>query len=202
MELLEAWRDGQAEAGQELCERYYGSVERFLLNKVGPGQAVDLAQQTFLACIEGRDRITTSFRAYLLATAYNVLCRHFRRQHRDAPGEIDDVCLRDHDPSPSSVIVRTREQRLLLEGLRAIPLKYQTLLELHYWEDLSTLEIAEVLSIPSGTVRSRLQRARDALEAQLGALARSRALLESTLTRLDDWAARCRSELDDASRGS
>ncbi|MFO7565942.1 MAG: sigma-70 family RNA polymerase sigma factor [Enhygromyxa sp.] len=193
-ELLEAWRGGHTDAGQELCERHYKSVERFLVNKVGAEQAVDLAQQAFMACVEARDRITTSFRAYLLTTAYYILCRHFRHRHHDANFDPDEECLRDHEPSPSSLVVRTQEQRLLLEALRAIPFKYQTLLELHYWEELSTQEIAGVLSIPSGTVRSRLQRARDALEAQLAALARSRALLESTLTGLDDWAARCRGE--------
>ena len=199
--LLEAWRGGDASAGEELCERHYGSVERFLINKVGPEQAVDLAQQTFVACLEARDRITTSFRAYLLSTAFHVVCHHFRARYRRAAAfDPDEVCLRDEAPSPSAHAVRTQEQRLLLEALRAIPFKYQTMLELHYWEDLSTLEIAAVLEIPSGTVRSRLQRARAALEAEMSALARSRTVLESTLTRLEDWAARCRGELDDSAR--
>ncbi|WP_275943097.1 sigma-70 family RNA polymerase sigma factor [Pseudenhygromyxa sp. WMMC2535] len=104
---------------------------------------------------------------------------------------MDLVSVYDLDPGPSSVIAERQEQRLLLEGLRAISVNYQVVLELHYWEQLSTKEIAAVLGVPAGTVRSRLQRAREALEAAIGALSRSPAMLESTLTRLDDWAQHC-----------
>jgi RNA polymerase sigma-70 factor (ECF subfamily) len=70
------------------------------------------------------------------------------------------------------------------------------LLELHYWEGLTTLEIAEVLHTPPGTVRRRLQDARISLEQAMGQVAHSPALLESTLMRLDDWARECRQAMD------
>jgi RNA polymerase sigma-70 factor (ECF subfamily) len=85
-------------------------------------------------------------------------------------------------------VARAQEQRLLLEALRAISVNFQVVLELYYWEDLSTTEIAAVLGVPVGTVRSRLDRARDALESAMTRIASSNELLQSTLTRLDDWA--------------
>ncbi len=56
--------------------------------------------------------------------------------------------------------------RLLLAALREIPLEYQVLLEPYNWEQLATAEIAEVLEIPGGSVRRRLVRARELVEAK------------------------------------
>jgi RNA polymerase sigma-70 factor (ECF subfamily) len=50
-----------------------------------------------------------------------------------------------------------------------LPLDLQTALELHYWEELSTAELAEVLAIPQGTVKTRLFRAREQLRVLLRA---------------------------------
>jgi RNA polymerase sigma-70 factor (ECF subfamily) len=196
-ELLDAWRGGDANAGEALFARHYRPIARFFRNKVGPDRVADLIQETFVASVEGRERIQDSsrFRAYLLRIAYRVLCKHLRETYRRPESDLDAVSAVDIDPSPSAIIAKAQEQRLLLEGLRAIPLNYQVVLELHYWEELTTNEIAELLEIPVGTARSRLLRARDALEAAMSSIARSRELLESTLTRLEDWAASCGREL-------
>jgi len=194
-ELLDAWRRGDNEAGEALFVRHYAAVARFFRNKVSSDRVADLIQDTFTASVEGRDRIADPdrFRAYLLRIAYHVFCRHLRDSYAKggAPVDLDGSSIEDLGTSIDSVLGRAQQQRLLLEGLRAIPVNYQVVLELHYWENLSTREIASVLELPPGTVRSRLQRARDALEAAMGRLARSPELLESTLTRLDDWAAGC-----------
>ena len=193
-DLLGAWRSGDAEAGELLFVRHYHPVARFFRNKVGAEHVADLIQETFTASLEARDKIEDGnrFRGYLLCIAYRMFCKHLRGRYRSPEAvDLDEVPIQDVDPSPTSMIVHAQEQRLLLEGLRAIPANYQVVLELHYWEDLSTYEIAAVLGIPPGTVRSRLLRARDALEAAMSRIARSAELLNSTLTRLDDWAAGC-----------
>jgi RNA polymerase sigma-70 factor (ECF subfamily) len=192
-ELLEAWRSGDTDAGEALFARHYRPVARFFRNKVGPDRVADLIQETFMASVEGRDRIQDSgrFRAYLLRIAYRVLCRHLRENYRRPESDLDSIAAIDIDPSPSGIVAKAQEQRLLLEGLRAIPINYQVVLELHYWEELTTQEIAELLGIPVGTARSRLLRGRDALEAAMASIARSREVLDSTLTRLEDWAASC-----------
>ena len=53
------------------------------------------------------------------------------------------------------------------EALRRLPVDLQLVVELHYWEDHSTAEIAALLELAQGTVKSRLRRAREALEADL-----------------------------------
>ena len=104
------------------------------------------------------------------------------------------VC--DVAPGPSSLVARRREHQLLIEALRSIAVDDQVILELHYWEQLTTSEMAEVMGIPIGTARGRLQRARTRLEEEMQRLADSPHDLASTMERLDDWAAECRERLD------
>jgi RNA polymerase sigma-70 factor, ECF subfamily len=197
-ELLEAWRSGRSDAGEQLFRRHYDAVERFFLNKVGPERVADLVQETFVATVEARDRVADGarFRAYLLTIAYRVFCRYLRSKYKSGVQiDLEVISVAAVGASPSSLAARAEEQRLLLEGLRAIPVNYQVVLELHYWEQLTTSEIAEVLDVPPGTVRSRLRRGRDALSAAMASISRSPELLESTLTRLEDWGDRCGREL-------
>lgn len=196
--LLDAWRNGDRLSGEKLFQRHYKGVERFFINKVDSEQIGDLAQETFAACVESCNNIREPehFRAYLLTIAYRVLCRYLRERYRNGIRiELDDISLVELGPTQITVFARAREHRLLLEGLRSIPIGYQTLLELHYWEELKTREMAAILGLSSGAVRGRLQRARGALEDAMRRIARSQKLLESTLTQLDDWASSCRSEL-------
>ena len=76
----------------------------------------------------------------------------------------------------------------MLDALRAIPLDYQLVVELHYWDELTTAEIADVLDIAQGTVKTRLHKARKLLAEQLAAKASSPELLETTTANLERWA--------------
>lgn len=196
-ELLRAWRAGDREAGRALVDRHYAALARFFSNKVGD-EAGDLVHRTFLACVESSSpfREQSSVRTYLFVIARNELHAHFRRRRRDADQlRFDAVSVADLDASPSKALAEAREQRLLLEALRRIPVAAQIALELYYWEELTTREIAEILEAPHGTVRSRVRAARHALEAELGALARSPELLRSTTDNLDRWLASMRGQV-------
>ena len=62
-------------------------------------------------------------------------------------------------------------ERLLLLALQRIPLESQVILELQYWEELSTAEIGVILGVPVNTVYSRLHRARQSLKRVIAELA-------------------------------
>ncbi|MEM9490481.1 MAG: sigma-70 family RNA polymerase sigma factor [Myxococcota bacterium] len=198
-ELLAKWRNGEQSAGEALFDKYYSLIERFFLNKVTAAvEVADLVQECFLACVSGRERIRedSKFRSYLFSVAHRILQMHLRKKYRTPQAvNFEEVSVRDLSPRPSSLVARRREQRLLLESLRSIPVDYQVVLELHYWEKLTTQDIADVVNMPLGTVRSRLRRARELLEQAMSKLASSPDELKSTITRLDDWAERCRQGL-------
>jgi RNA polymerase sigma factor (sigma-70 family) len=189
-ELLDAWKAGDSEAGNALFERHFAAVCRFFRNKVDEG-VDDLIQRTFLACVESRDRFRaeSSFRTYLFTVARNELFAHLRRREREQ-ARFDPLEQSVHDlgPTPTGIVAQHRSQRLLLEALRRIPVDLQVALELFYWEDLPASELARVLELPEGTVRTRIRRARQLLEAELRELGENDPDLASTLAGLEDWA--------------
>ena len=189
-ELLEAWRHGDRPAGAALFRRHYDLVVRFFVNKVGPQEQADLIQRTFLACVEGRERVQGDrFRNYLLGIAFRQLYKHYeKRRGERARLDFGTMSVEDLDPSPSQLAAKQDEQRLLLAALRKIPLEYQIALELAYWEGYTAARLAEVLDIPLGTAKTRIRRARQLVEQQLEVLASSPSLLESTRMNLEQWA--------------
>jgi RNA polymerase sigma-70 factor (ECF subfamily) len=199
-ELLDAWRAGDTRAGNELFRRHFDSVCRFFRNKVGDG-VEDLIQKTFLACVRSRDafRKQGSFRAYLFTIARHELYHHLKKRDREEKRIDPDADSVAHlGPGPSTVAARRAEQRILLDALRQLPLNLQIALELYYWEDMSAAELATVLELPEGTVRSRLRRARQLLEEKLRETKASASDIEATITGLEQWARSLREVVDES----
>lgn len=196
-ELLEAWRGGERKAGEELFERHFDAVARFFRNKVDHG-IDDLIQRTFLACVETKDRFRgdSSFRTYLFAVAHNVLGKHFRtkRRHGDKI-DFGVTSVFDLSPSPSVIVAQHREQQVLLQALRRIPLENQVVLELYYWEKLSAREVATVVGVPEGTAKTRIRRAKQLLEEAMRELMGGKQDLQSTIANLDSWAESLRDQI-------
>lgn len=197
-ELLESWRAGDERAGHELFARHFDSIYRFFRSKVDDA-AEDLTQQTFLGCVKGKDRYRgdASFRTYLYTIARNRLYSHIRdRQRRDAVLEVGQQSVADLGMGSATAHIAAREeQKLLLTAMRHLPLEMQVALELHYWEGLSVREIAVVIDTPEGTIKRRLQRARQRLDELIVELAASDELRRSTQANFDDWAKALRANL-------
>jgi RNA polymerase sigma-70 factor (ECF subfamily) len=185
-ELLRAWRNEDATAGNALVKRHFASIFTFLRNKA-PDHVDELVQRTFLACVEAVDRIDEgrSFRAYLFGIARRQLIYHYRRRRREGDRfdpMTESVC--DVDCTPSRIVAVRQEQRLVLDALVRLPLDLQITLELHYWEGMTVGEVAEVLEVPPGTVKSRLHRARELLRDGLLAQGASAELTDASVDHL------------------
>lgn len=196
-ELLAAWRGGDAESGEALFTRHFAGIARFFRNKVD-GDIEELIQRTFLGCLEGQHRYagTGSFRGYLFGIARNVLFNFYRdRRGMVAAPALETLSVADLGPSASSLAVRHEEEQLLLAALRRLPLQYQMVLELSFWEDMTHVEISEALEIPVGTASTRVRRAKQLLEEQLAALAATPALRASISSGFETWARSLREQL-------
>ncbi|MEM6292630.1 MAG: sigma-70 family RNA polymerase sigma factor [Myxococcota bacterium] len=194
IELLELWRGGQLSAGDALFNRHFAAVHRFFRNKVHEESLEDLVQQTFMACVEGRERFRSdsTFRTYLFGVAHNLLREHYRKRKKADVLDFAETSVQDAGMGPTTLVGRRQEQRILLEALRRIPIDAQIVLELYYWEELSASQTAAVLGIPEGTVRGRVRKAKELLKKKLTVLARAPADLESTVQDLEGWAASLR----------
>lgn len=193
-ELLRAWQAGDRRAGSELVQRNFQVLFRFFRNKIDDNPT-DLIQQTLTTCVEVRDRVPggASFRAYALGIARNKLLHHLRRAQRQA----NAMRLQANAPvsvgdSPSQILAARQEQRLLLAALRKLPLDAQIAIELFYWEGLKIDEIAAVLEVAPGTVKSRLSRAKEQLREHIAKLASTEDLRRSTMDELAHWVASLR----------
>lgn len=196
-DLISQWRNGDRRSGATLFERHYPAIARFFHNKVDDGARDELVQNVFLACLQNSAgfRGEASFKTYLFSIAHNILKDHLRarlRKNRREDVDIDVQSVIDLGQSPDKPIVEYQEQRALLEALRRIPVAYQVVLELHYWEQLTAAEIGLTLGIPLGTAKTRLLEGRKALESALAKIDVSREILQSTLDDLEGWASRVR----------
>ncbi len=192
--LIEAWRAGDVRAADTLLRRYFDLLWRFFRNKVDDA-AEEMIQRTMTALLKTPEQFRgeASFRTYLFSIARSELFRFYKERQRDEQRfDFDDVSVADMGASPSSVAARRQHERALLIALRRIPLEFQILLEWHYWEDMTMVEIAAALDIPLGTAKSRLRRARARLQDTLRETIESRDLLQSTLQNLDGWAKQLR----------
>lgn len=190
MALLELWAAGDRTAASVLVERHFDVVYRFLRHRAGTASS-DLVQRTFLACLESRERLTkvVSFKAFLLGIARNLLLHHIRSE--GARGRAMQKHREQSFGPPKSlgsVVALRREQKLLIQALRLLPIDLQHCLELHYWEGMTAAEIAQVLGTPRGTILTRLFRARKTLRKNIMALAEDEALATTTAEGLESWA--------------
>ena len=133
VELLTAWRSGDREAGNALLTRHFEVLWRFFSTKA-PDHAADLVQRTLLACVERRDAIVDAqgFRAYLLRAAHNQAIDHYRREGSRPRFDPDVDAIVTTALTPGSAVARKREHKLLVMGLRRLPLADQVVLELAY----------------------------------------------------------------------
>lgn len=199
-ELLERWQGGDREAGNELVRRRIGEITWFFRNKVcNETDVPDLVSQTFLGCLQAADgfRGETSVRRFLFRVANNVLFTYIRKKSKRQREQLDfaTVCVHELDPrSPSSIVMRRREAQAFVQSLRQIPVGDQIVLELMYFDGLTGREIGEVLGIPEGTVRGRLQRGlqrlREQVQRELDAYRKVRGGEEQVVTveDLERWA--------------
>jgi RNA polymerase sigma-70 factor (ECF subfamily) len=153
-----------------LVQEQFAFVWR-LLRRIGvpESDADDAAQQVFIAASQRIDDIRPgSERAFLFSTALHVgsrACRGRSRKREEFGVELDEAL----DPAPSldELVDRRRARELLDVMLQEMPLELRVVFVLYEIEQLTSAEIAEVVGVPTGTVASRLRRAREDFAARV-----------------------------------
>lgn len=154
---------------RELVERYQTKVFRLVASVLGPfrdADAEEVTQDVFLRVHEklGQFRGASKFGTWLYRLAYNVAVNRSKVARLRLPHVAVDVLhgLAAHDDPRRIVLDEERDARVAA-ALEALPEIYRTVVYLHYWNDASVDEIAELLGAPSGTIKSYLFRARERL---------------------------------------
>jgi RNA polymerase sigma-70 factor (ECF subfamily) len=129
---------------------------------VPPGDVDDCAQQVFLVASRRLPTITEgSEQSFLFGTALNVAAEARRTAARRRDSVVDGpIEAFDPGPQPDEIADRTRVRALLDKVLEAMPMDLRVTFVLFELEEMPLQQIASLLSIPTGTVASRLRRAR------------------------------------------
>jgi RNA polymerase sigma-70 factor (ECF subfamily) len=169
MTLLGSWRTGDQASGKQLFKKYFDQLYRFFSSKCA--EPDEMVQSTFFAMVKAKDQFggRSSFRTYLFTIARHELYRHLRTLKRDRTFDPEVSSIQDMGTSIGGRMARNEDHRRLQEAMRSLPVEQQTLLELHYWEDLDAAALAEVFEVAPGAIRTRLTRARAALREVLAA---------------------------------
>lgn len=159
--------ESDRKAFEELFRRYGPRLHRYFLGKVKErALADDLVQQTFLHVHRARHdfRADGRFRPWVFAIGTNLLREHWRRKRRRPETPMgDDLRPPSVDPDTS-----TPTDRLVRRALAELPDHEREVVILHWFEELTFSEIADIVGASHSAVKVRAHRAYNKLRARLG----------------------------------
>ena len=168
---------GDTEVIARLVERYQHRLYRYLLRLVSrPSTAEDLFQQTWMRVIERMRHYDPrrSFEGWLFAVAHNLAIDHLRRRQPESldeplpSGETQSDLTRSSNPGALELLLSKERASGVLDAVSELPLAFREVITLRFEEEMKLEEIATVLALPMGTVKTRLHRAMKALRLILG----------------------------------
>lgn len=180
-----------------LLDSAYGTALRFTRNRA---DAEDLVQEAALLAFRGFKTFEpgSSFRAWFFRILTNCFYSQYRKRKRQGTEiELDDtpelylycqtaaIGLHARTDDPAAMLVSRLDNELVEAAIAALPDEYRVAATLYFMQDFSYQEIAEMVGVPVGTVRSRLHRGRRLLQKALWVIAEERGIV-STLTEATD----------------
>ncbi|RLK50305.1 RNA polymerase RpoE-like sigma-24 subunit [Alkalispirillum mobile] len=178
-ELVERAQAGDKRAFDALVIKYQQKVVKLVSRYVRePSDALDIAQEAFIKAYRAlpRFRGDSSFYTWLYRIAINTAKNHLVAQGRRPPdSDVDaedaerydiDSGLRDHD-TPEGYARRDEIERTVVDAIESLPEDLRTAITLRELEGMTYEEISKAMDCPVGTVRSRIFRAREAIDKRL-----------------------------------
>jgi RNA polymerase sigma-70 factor (ECF subfamily) len=175
-DLIAYAMSGDGEAFSELVQRYQGMAYNVAYRILGNAEdAEDATQDAFLSAYRALKRFRHgSFRSWLMRIVTNACYDCLRRARHRAAASLDSgedadghECLPAPGESPEAMAERQDQSRQVQRALAVLPPRQRMVVVLRDIQGLGYAEIAQVLRVPVGTVRSRLSRGRRALRERL-----------------------------------
>ena len=171
---------GDAAAWQEIVQQYHRRIYNICYRFSGsPDDASDLAQEVFIKMyrtLSTFDTTRASFMTWVTTVTRNLLVDHFRKGKYDritdsldaTPGSQEDGItiadqLEDKSASPETKMRSQETQKLVHEALKRLSPELREAVILRDLQDMDYKDIAKVLNVPEGTVKSRINRGRTEL---------------------------------------
>ncbi len=164
-------QEGDGDALRTLIARWQPRLARLAWRLIGEREAArDVVQDAWLAIVRGLKRLDdpARFRSWAYRIVTNKCADWIRRRsvRRSAAKELRNAATSKRDDS-SNHTDSADEVARMLDALVKLPDEHRAVLSLHYLDEMGVREIAEVLGVPQGTVKSRLHHARNRLKEAL-----------------------------------
>jgi RNA polymerase sigma-70 factor (ECF subfamily) len=171
VELIASAIGGREDGFEELVRRYQRQIIGYVFRMLGDYDAsLDVTQEVFLKVYNSLTRYSSEYKfsTWLYRIAHNAAIDHMRRNpHVSQSLETENgegayqIQLECPQPNPEQDRERSEWRSEIDQVIRKLPTAYRELIVLRHRQDLSYDEIAEVTSLPLGTVKNRLFRARE-----------------------------------------
>jgi len=176
-ELVVGALAGHETSFAELVRRYQRPIAAYVYRMIGDyDAALDLTQEVFIKVHNSLGRYKTEFKfsKWIYKIAHNAAIDHLRRGAAreqalttNVDGERREVQIESRRLTPEQESEREERRNQIEAVVHTLPAAYRELIVLRHSHDLSYDEIAEVTSLPLGTVKNRLFRAREAMRGEL-----------------------------------
>lgn len=174
--LIRRAQRGDADAFEQLLLEHQKNVYNLCYRMAGnPDDAMDLSQETFLRawCCLDQYQFASAFSTWLYRLCSNICIDFLRRRRRqqtvpltfeDADGEEQTYAVPDAQPLPEEQVELKLTRETLAAAMAQLLPEHRAVLQLRVVNEMSYEQIADVLDIQIGTVKSRLSRARNQLK--------------------------------------
>lgn len=168
-ELVRRIASRDESALQELYQEFGQCLYAFALRLTSdPAAAEDVVQDVLVAVWQtaGKYRGDGKLKSWLLGIVHHTALKSLRRRSINISEEMESS-LPDHEPLPEEQVQASQQSQLIRRGLQELSPEHRSVLELVFYQGLSLQETAEVCGCPVGTVKSRLNYARQHLRRTL-----------------------------------
>ena len=174
-QLVTASKRGDQDAFAQLVQRYQRRIFNLVYRMLQQyEEASEITQETFLAAWQGLPsfRGDARFPTWLYRIAYNCALKQLETRKRDRALQValqaeQVLKSKDHIARASAQIDEHEQQAFVQEHLSHLPAKYRIVLILRHLQDMTYEEMAEILTMPVGTIKTHLFRARNLLKERL-----------------------------------
>ena len=176
LKIIESCLLGNTQIFSRLIDNYKNMVYNLAYRMSNNSQeAEDISQEAFLRAYQSLARFNPSYKfsTWLYQITLNIIRDKFKKKELkpaslDTPIEKDDSEFypqpADFTNNPEQIMAQKEDAQAIQQAINSLPLKYREVLVLRHLQDLSYIEIANILKLPQGTVKIRLYRAREQLK--------------------------------------
>lgn len=181
LQTLQRAKEGDLKAFEEIFQLYHRRIYNAVYGMLGdPDDAQDVTQDVFMRLHDALPtlRADEAFSTYLYRIALNLCRDRARRKKRvrfqsmdtprtDESGESEPMEFPDLAKLPEETITNEELQRRVREAVQTLSADHKAVIMMHHFQGMEVNDIARILAVPTGTVKSRLARGRDQLHRKL-----------------------------------